>query len=60
MASLFFLLAIVCGITGAAYVADGDRTGRDDLSKTGGGLLCFATAFLVFALLLTIAGVLGE
>jgi hypothetical protein len=60
MASFFFLLAIVCGIVGAAYVADGERTGQAHTSKTGGGLLCFAAAFLVMALLLTIAGVLAN
>jgi threonine/homoserine efflux transporter RhtA len=60
MATFFFLAAIVSGIVGAAYIADGDRTGRVELSRTGAVLICLASACLVFALLLTIAGVLAN
>lgn len=60
MASLFFILSIVSGVMGAAFMSDGERTGDRSLSKTGGGLFCFAAAFLVMALLITIAGVLNK
>jgi threonine/homoserine efflux transporter RhtA len=60
MAQLGFLLAILSGMAGAAFIADGERTGRIELSRTGTVLLCVASACLVFALLLTTAGVLAN